>query len=372
VVRTTTVADYQATQRDADDGSRVDQIYSLNIQTIDEDDALGLVVDKVRRACDIAGLEATEEDIRTAANGIWAQNGRPGATPTRDWRHDASGVRDTVTNGAGESAEMGTPEAESIVEGAVRAALGQSATDYSHAELPGMPAPKSVLRAPQQAEFGEDDAFIVSSALAKRAKVLIDRHADHLEHLDGMSVVYLWKKSGGKSKGRLVFGKCTKPAGLLKLFSESTFVVWLAADHVIAAGYDDRQIEALLFHEMLHTGVAEADEETGRGGGPTLVPHELEVFRAEVEIYGLWAPELRAIAPAFTQPGLFDAQAGGSRSSTTKETAEQETGAGTLIHPDGTPMTAEEVAEQEAAELRDDPADPDAEYDEDDDLTDLR
>lgn len=171
-------------------------------------------------------------------------------------------------------------------------------------------APWTELRIPSEAAFG-DDEFINSTALAHRAEVLTERHPDKLDHLNDLRVIYLWKKAGGKAKGRGVYGKTTKPSGLLKKFSEATFVIWLAADHCRGAGYTERQIEALLFHEMLHTGVAEPDEETGRGGGPVLIPHELEIFRAEVEVYGLWAPDLREVAPAFDgvakQASLFDA-----------------------------------------------------------------
>lgn len=175
------------------------------------------------------------------------------------------------------------------------------------------PKPKQILRVPSDAEFGEDELF-VSTALADRAATLAERH-DELEHLTRgeYRVVYLWKRAGGKSKGRGVFGKTTKTSGALKLFAEATWVIWLAADHCRAVGYGDREIEALLFHEMLHTGVAEPDEETGRGGGPTMAPHDVEMFRLEVEVYGLWASELRDVAPVFKRPGgqmgLFDVQA---------------------------------------------------------------
>lgn len=171
--------------------------------------------------------------------------------------------------------------------------------------------PWMALRVPSDAEFG-DDEFIASTALAHRAEILEARHPDLFSHLASLKVVYLWKKTGGTSKGRGVYGKTAKASGLVKHFSESaTFVIWLAADHCRGAGYDERQLEALLFHELCHTTVSAGDEETGRGGGPTLVPHDVEMFAAEVEVYGLWAAELRDIAPAFRQAGLFDADEDG-------------------------------------------------------------
>lgn len=168
-------------------------------------------------------------------------------------------------------------------------------------------APWMVLRVPSDAEFG-DDEFFVSTALAHRAELLEQRHSGLFGHLADLKVAYLWKKTGGRSKGKDVYGKTAKASGLVKHFSEhAAFVIWLAADHCRGAGYTERQLEALLFHEMCHTTVAEADEETGRGGGPALVPHDVEMFAAEVEVYGLWAAELRDVAPAFRQAGLFDA-----------------------------------------------------------------
>lgn len=253
--------------------------------------------------------------------------------------------------------------------------------DAAPAELPGMPAqPAAVhgdvltpLKVPSDSIFDDDSEYAMSSPLSQRARALISRHPEHFDHLRRLSVIYLWRKTGGKSKGRVVFGKTSKPSGMLKHFSEADFVVWLAADHCRAAAFDDRQIEALLFHEMLHTAVTAPDENTGRGGGPTLVPHELEVFRAEVEIYGLWAPELKEVGPAFQQVSLFDGQpsdferqeaAGAAYSDDEADDAPplDLSGAGVLCWPDGTPMTAEEIAEQEAAEERDDDYDDDGQY----------
>ncbi len=366
---------------------------------IETDEAYGLIQSKVRAWLDERGIIAQEDEIRAKTNDLYgaaaghAQPARPTASATYTVGPDG------LVNGF-------TPDAP-------------------RPELPGMPArPAAVsgdvltpLKVPSDAIF-DDSEYAMSSPLSQRARTLISRHPEHLKHLEAFSVIYLWRKAGGKSKGRVVFGKCQKPSGLLKHFSEATYVIWLAADHCRAAGFDDRQIEALLFHEMLHTGVAEVDENTGRGGGAITVPHELEVFRAEIEIYGLWAPDLKAIAPAFKQASLFGGptptECRGCRmevkldadgwcalcsppmpaaapmfSGQPSDFERQEaagaaysdeiddgapplnlSGAGVLIHPDGTPMTAEEIAEQEAAELRDDPAeddfDDDEEYDDSD------
>lgn len=330
-----------------------EQLQALGVlETVDPHMALGEIKGRVREAAEAAGILADYELISAEAERIWTHFGDTRRASEATYTVSPDGLVDGY-----QRTEKPTPQPAAQ-------------------ELPGI-EPKA-LKVPADSVFGDDGEFAVSSALAARARVLISRHPDHLDHLNSLSVVYLWKKQGGKSKGRVVYGKCSKPSGLLKHFAETQFVIWLAADHCRAAGFDDRQLEALLFHEMLHTGLSEVDENTGRGGGPTLVPHELEVFRAEVEIYGLWAPDLKSVGPAFHQLS-FSAAVDAATPITADEMDAQpargevferadleptagdehgvlgyDDGAGVLIHPDGTPLTAEEIAEMEAAEARDD------------------
>jgi hypothetical protein len=390
-----------------------EQLQALDVLSqVDAQMALGEIKGRVREAAEAAGIPADYDLISSEAERIWAYYGDTRRASEATYTVSPDGLVNgyertvaTVTDSEGNSAELETPAGRAIITRSVAKALG-----VPESELPSIP-PKP-LKVPSDSIFGDDGEFAVSTALAQRARLLIERHPDHLDNIADLSVVYLWKKQGGKSKGRATFGKCSKPSGLLKHFAECQFVIWLAADHCRAAEFGDREIEALLFHEMLHMGVSEADENTGRGGGPTLVPHELEVFRAEVEIYGLWAPDLKEVGPAFQQASLFDQVAdasgldcadcggfidperGGKICQHCEQIAEMERheaaqagyvenpttgkpirlipgmgggrvpddGAGVLIHPDGTPLTAEEIAEQEAAELRDDDYLDDDEY----------
>ena len=160
------------------------------------------------------------------------------------------------------------------------------------------------LKAPSESQFGDEDDFIPSAALTERAAVLAKRHRSLLGHYEGLSVLFLWKRTGGKSKGKGVFGKTVKPSGLLKHFAQTEFVIWLAADHCREARYGDREIEALLFHEMNHIGMSDEDDD-GNPSVPVLVPHDVEMFRSEVEVYGLWDEQLRDVAPAFKQAALL-------------------------------------------------------------------
>jgi hypothetical protein len=314
---------------------------------VDPADAFGLVEGQVRSWLSEAGRWATEIEIKHRTDRLMAeaQNARPGPV-TSEARYSVA------------------PDGTVI--------------DYqpieAEAELPEMPA--HGLRVPKSTEF-DADGWADSTALYQRAQALIERHPDELEHLEGMTLSFLWKLKGGKSRGRPVYGQCVKTGGLLKHFATSTFAIWLAADHVLAAGYRDREIEALLFRQLLAAGVAEVDENTGRGGGATLVPPDVQAYAAELRVYGLWESTLKSAAQAFSQAPLFgasadteihdiqnpymdEASASGSDSDASNERPKQavssDDGAGVLIHDDGTPMTPEEVAGQEAAELRDDPA----------------
>ena len=112
-------------------------------------------------------------------------------------------------------------------------------------------------------------------------------------HLRDREVVYLWKASGGKANGKLVLGKCQKAAGLVAHFSKADWVVWLSADHGRDLGLTRWQVEAALYHELLHAGQNEQTME------PAVYPHDAEMFRAEIEQYGLWKSDLRFVADCF-------------------------------------------------------------------------
>lgn len=315
--------------------------------------AFGLIQGQIRQWVEDRGRWATEEEIRHKANELHEAANADRADPAEaTYTVSPDG---TVSDFKRRPAEPKAPESQE----------------------PLTEMPSAQLYAPGDGEFDDGADYLVSGRLAQRAKVLISRHPEFFNHLHRLSVIYLWRREGGKSKGRVVFGKCSKASGLVKHFSESQFVIWLAADHCRMARYGDREIEALLFHEMLHTAVAEVNENTGRGGGPTLVPHDLEVFRAEIEVYGLWAADLRDVAPAFQQASMFDSagqehdasgldcdvcggfidpESGRTVCLNCKPRQPVDDGAGVICHPDGTPMTAEEIADLEAADYRDDEA----------------
>ena len=163
------------------------------------------------------------------------------------------------------------------------------------------------VRPPQESEFG-DEAYIPAAPLEAIADSLIAEHRASLGHIADLQVAILWKKTGGKRGGHLVMGKTAKRGGLLAAFTTADFIIWLAADHVLEAGYTERQIKALLHHELLHIGWQEPEEDDPNGEGKAvLVGHDFEFFAEEIRTYGAWEELLQEAAEAFAQAPLFDA-----------------------------------------------------------------
>lgn len=102
-----------------------------------------------------------------------------------------------------------------------------------------------------------------------------------------MQINFLWKREGGETNGRVTLGKCVKASGWARHVTEIDFVIWLGADNCL--GFTNYQVEALIYHELCHAT-------TGPGGEPKIAGHDLESFRSEVEHYGLWTPDIRAMA----------------------------------------------------------------------------
>jgi hypothetical protein len=59
-------------------------------------------------------------------------------------------------------------------------------------------------------------------------------------------------------------GRCLKVGDLAAHYSDADYVVWLAIDNVTEQTLADRQITALLFHELLHV-----QEVLDKEGNPT-------------------------------------------------------------------------------------------------------
>lgn len=160
-------------------------------------------------------------------------------------------------------------------------------------------ASTTIYDVPADSDFG-DEAWLQSNELKKIADRLVEKH-DELKHLYDFTVEFFWKRKGGASGGHITLGKCAKVGGVAKAFApDVTFVVWLAADHCREKSMTEYQINALVFHELLHTAVDENDK-------PVVVGHDFTGFHPEVREYGLWDECLAAAGATFAQLRLVSA-----------------------------------------------------------------
>ena len=114
-----------------------------------------------------------------------------------------------------------------------------------------------------------------------------------LAHLRGSSVLigYLVSDKERTSRGRTVYGECEKVPDKYRWAVPYDFTVTVYWPN--ASRFDDRRMEALLIHELLHIGI----EVDGNEERYSIVPHDVEDFRAIIDRYGLdWHAEDRQTA----------------------------------------------------------------------------
>jgi hypothetical protein len=152
--------------------------------------------------------------------------------------------------------------------------------------------------------FGGLD-FLPAPDLAWIAQGLIAT-CEEFSHLRDQKVVFCWKKKGGSKAGKLTLGTANKVSGLAAHFAETIWVVWLAADNVAVFALTRLQVEAALYHELLHLGEEEDDDGNKK---PAVYAHDTEMFAKEVMRYGCWKEDLELAREAFTQLPLFGPEA---------------------------------------------------------------
>lgn len=166
------------------------------------------------------------------------------------------------------------------------------------------------VRVPAEEDFDGAD-FLDDEVLETLFLDVVHRHPRLAVINDrGITVRVLWKRKGGRSAGRAVYGKCTKSSGLIRHFGKVDVVIWVAADHCAAAEYTTPQVEKILYHEGRHIGWEEPNDINADGDGHVvLLGHDVELFLGEVEDTGAsWERFRRLLGIEFRQPGLFDGE----------------------------------------------------------------
>lgn len=169
-------------------------------------------------------------------------------------------------------------------------------------------AERAYARVPDENEFDPDADYLDAADLDDLLAAIVGRYAalDAIER-HGIAVSVLWKKKGGRSRGRPTFGKCQKASGLLAHYCRADFVIWLAADHVKAEEWTTEQVAKLLYHQARHIGWEdgeEAEDGSVEEGKPILVGPDLALFSGEIADTGAWERLRSRLASDFAQPGL--------------------------------------------------------------------
>lgn len=94
-------------------------------------------------------------------------------------------------------------------------------------------------------------------------------------------IIYLVSNQAKKSGTKIVHGECEKIPAKYRWAIPADFSITLFTpnnEHM-----NDRQLEILLFHELLHVGIEPADngEESY-----SIVPHDLEDFKVVIDKFG--------------------------------------------------------------------------------------
>lgn len=212
----------------------------------------------------------------------------------------------SFTTDAGTSTIARTVHVDSFVAEEPRFDLGPSSTET----LPAATIRRELaelVEPPPDDDFAENETdFLEDIHMENLGRQLI-RDWPELRHIRNVSVAYAWKRKGGKSKGALVFGTCTKLSGYARYRSQADFLIWLAADHVRDAAFTPEQLEALLYHELKHIGFELDEDENSPTYGEMqikAVGHDVEGFYDEIRRYGSWRDSLRHAEHEFKQLAL--------------------------------------------------------------------
>lgn len=144
---------------------------------------------------------------------------------------------------------------------------------------------RAVAIKPPMWEAFEGREFKADHALDDLRDQVIATHGE-LAFLRQYDLTVLWKREGGDKAG-----KCKLVSRELRYWCDSDWLIWLAADKVREAEWGPDQIEALLFHELLHCALGGREEDK-----PAVRRHDNELFVLEIPRYGLWRDDYIPLA----------------------------------------------------------------------------
>lgn len=159
--------------------------------------------------------------------------------------------------------------------------------------------PDCLAKVPPAESFTDD--YMLAPDLERIGDELIQRRPE-LEAAREASIRYVWRKKHGTYAGMIVLGKCEKVSGSKRAIAKCDYIIHAAADVCREQEFPNWQLEALIYHELLHVNCQLDDNGKKQ---VKITGHDVEMFRSEVERYGLWRPNLEAAAQTFRQLDLL-------------------------------------------------------------------
>lgn len=159
---------------------------------------------------------------------------------------------------------------------------------------------------PLETDFTGD--FKEAPELEALAMDLAHRHLE-LAFIRDWRLTVWWKaEAPSAGSGKETAWRCRKLSGELYHALQADWLIWLAADTARELEWGPQEIEALLYHEMLHCQLKGKEGEEK----PAVRGHDVETFLREIDRYGLWRPDLQrakrtfsqAVLPGFEEPAL--------------------------------------------------------------------
>ena len=102
----------------------------------------------------------------------------------------------------------------------------------------------------------------------------------------GVRIAFLTSDAERKDSGKLVYGLCERVPDKYKWCVPYDFTITVFEPNV--ERFNKKQLEILLLHELMHIGV----EQDGFEEKYSIIPHDVEDFRAIIDRYGLdWSED---------------------------------------------------------------------------------
>lgn len=98
------------------------------------------------------------------------------------------------------------------------------------------------------------------------------KELSEFEDIKDVTIAYLSSEQEKKRNGKTVYGQCVKVANKYKWCCPYEFMVIIYDQNI--AGFNDKQLEILIRHELHHIGV----KQTNKGESYYIVPHDVEDF----------------------------------------------------------------------------------------------